>query len=205
MEAGRGADHARPRLMGAKPSVWQRLAAWCHRCLPTRDSLERSRLLRPVAHRVLAPELWRFTRRSVPRGVALGMVTGILFPLGQIPLAALLALSVRANVPAAAATTLITNPFTTPLLWTLAYWIGHWALQVDEAVPGDPLRAAAESGWVQWLMSDAAPAIAVGLLIVSIVMAVAGYGLSVLGWRLWTARKWRRRSVNTAFLSTQID
>ena len=26
---------------------------------------------------VLAPELWRFTRRSVPRGVALGMVTGM--------------------------------------------------------------------------------------------------------------------------------
>ncbi|MEE2917065.1 MAG: DUF2062 domain-containing protein, partial [Pseudomonadota bacterium] len=44
---------------------WDRIAAWSRRNLPTRESMERIRLLRPVAHRVLAPELWRFTRRSV--------------------------------------------------------------------------------------------------------------------------------------------
>ena len=36
------------------PRPWRR-----YRNLPTRESLEKSRLLRPVAHRVLAPELWR--------------------------------------------------------------------------------------------------------------------------------------------------
>ena len=155
--------------------------------------MERSRLLRPVAHRVLAPELWRFTRRSVPRGVALGMITGILFPVAQIPLSALLALPFRANVPTAAATTLITNPFTTPFLWALAYWIGKTTLRLDQVVPGDPLRDAASSGWMQWLMSDAAPAIAVGLLILTAVMAAGGYVLSAWGWRLWIARKWKSR------------
>jgi uncharacterized protein (DUF2062 family) len=172
---------------------WQRCAAWCHRNLPTRESMEKSRLLRPVAHRVLAPELWRFTRRSVPRGVALGMVTGILFPVAQIPLSALLALPVRANVPTAALTTFITNPVTTPLLWAGAYWLGKWTLRLDQALPGDPVRDAASSSWMQWLMSDAAPAIAVGLLIVTVVMAVLGFALSALGWRWWIARKWRAR------------
>ena len=113
--------------------------------------MEQSRLLRPVAHRVLAPELWRFTRRSVPRGVALGMVTGILFPIAQIPLSALLALPFRANVPTAALTTFITNPFTTPFLWALAYWIGKLTLRLDQVVPGDPVRNAASSDWMQWL------------------------------------------------------
>jgi uncharacterized protein (DUF2062 family) len=176
-------------------TTWGRIAAWCRRNLPTRESMEKSRLLRPVAHRVLAPELWRFTRRSVPRGVGLGMVTGILFPVAQIPLSAVLALPFRANVPTAALTTFITNPLTTPFIWAGAYWIGKRALQLDTIVPGDPVRDAASSSWMQWLMSDAAPAIAVGLLIVTAVMAVGGYALSALGWRLWIARKWRHRHV----------
>ena len=39
----------------------------------TRDQIERNRFLKPFAHRLLRSELWRFTRRSVPRGVALGL------------------------------------------------------------------------------------------------------------------------------------
>ncbi len=143
-------------MASAAPGLWQRFAGWCARNLPTRESMENSRLLRPVAHRVLAPHLWRFTRRSVPRGVALGMVTGILFPVAQIPFSAMLALPLRANIPAAALTTFITNPFTTPPLWVAAYWIGKWALRIDAALPGDPVREAANAGWAQWLLSDAA-------------------------------------------------
>lgn len=175
------------------PNVWQRSAAWCRRNLPTRESLERSRLLRPVAHRVLAPELWRFTRRSVPRGVALGMVTGILFPVAQIAVSAVLALPLRANVPTAALTTFITNPLTTPFIWAAAYWIGKWTLHLDAAVPGQPVREAAQASWTQWLMSDAAPALAVGLVILTVIMAIAGYALAALGWRLWIAHKWKVR------------
>jgi uncharacterized protein len=180
-------------MASAAPGFWSRAVAWGRRNMPTRESMEQSRLLRPVAHRVLAPELWRFTRRSVPRGVALGMVTGVLAPVAQIPISALLALPLRANIPAAALTTFITNPVTTPMIWALAYWIGRWALRFDHVVPGQPVRDAATSGWMQWLMSDAAPAIAVGLLIVTVVLAVGGYLLSALGWRLWIARKWSRR------------
>ena len=52
---------------------------WLHRQAPTRDSFERSRFLRPFAQRVFHPALWRFTRRSVPRGVALGLLVGFSF------------------------------------------------------------------------------------------------------------------------------
>ena len=162
--------------------------------MPTRESMEANRLLRPVAHRVLAPELWRFTRRSVPRGVALGTVVGFLAPVAQTPIAALLALPVRANVPVAALTTFITNPLTTPLIWAAGYYIGRSVLRLDRHLPGQPVRDAATSGWLQWLMSDAAPALAVGLLILTAVVALAGYGLSVLGWRWWIAHKWRSRT-----------
>lgn len=176
-----------------KPGWFARCQAWAKRNLPTRESMEENKYLRPVAHRVLAPELWRFTRRSVPRGVALGMVTGIIFPVAQIPLSAVLALPFRANIPTAALTTFITNPFTTPFIWAAAYYIGKWTLRLDQIVPGDPLRDAANSSWMQWLMSDAAPSIAAGLVIITIASSIGGYFLAKYGWEYWIARKWKRR------------
>ncbi|SDA12437.1 DUF2062 domain-containing protein [Sphingomonas sp. NFR15] len=172
--------------------MFARAAAWAHRNLPTRESLERSRLLRPVAHRVLAPALWRFTRRSVPRGVALGMVTGILFPVAQVPLSALLALPVRANIPTAALTTFITNPLTTPPLWVAAYWIGSRLLRYE----GASVRAG--EGWLHWLVSQAGPSLVVGLLTITAVFAVTGFAASALGWRWWIVRKWRARALRRA-------
>ena len=56
--------------------------------LPTREEMAGNRWLAPIAHRFLSPELWRFTRRSVPRGVALGLFSGFIVPVGQIFLAA---------------------------------------------------------------------------------------------------------------------
>ncbi|QNA86837.1 DUF2062 domain-containing protein [Sphingomonas sp. So64.6b] len=157
--------------------------------------MESNRFLKPVAHRVLRPELWRFTRRSVPRGVALGMVTGILAPVAQVALSAVLALPFRANIPAAALTTFITNPFTTPPLWVAAYWIGRSVLRLDAHVPGSPIANTvdANAGWLSWIASEAAPATAIGLLIITVAFAVVGYFASALGWRLWIARKWRNR------------
>lgn len=182
-----------PAITDAAPTRWRRSVAWFRRAMPTREQLEGNRLLRPIAHRVLAPALWRFTRRSVPRGVALGMVVGVLVPVAQTPVAALVALPVRANVPVAAVTTFITNPFTTPPIWVAAYWLGRWLLRFDRHVPGQPVAGAANAGWLQWLLSEAGPATAAGLVAIALAMAVAGYGLTALGWRLWIARKWKVR------------
>ena len=171
-----------------------KMVGWGRRNMPTRESMEGHRLLRPVAHRVFLPELWRFTRRSVPRGVALGMVAGILFPVAQIPLSAILALPFRANIPTAALTTFITNPFTTPPLWVAAYWIGHWILRFDAEI-GQPIasQVAANRGWLQWLLSEAGPSTIVGLFILTLSFAVVGYAASAFGWRWWIAHKWRSR------------
>jgi uncharacterized protein (DUF2062 family) len=179
-------------------TLWQRSADWGRRNMPTRESMERNRMLRPVAHRVLAPALWRFTRRSVPRGVALGMVAGFLFPVGQIVIAALFALPFRANVPVAALTTFITNPLTTPFLWYVAYRIGAWLLQSHATVAVQPVTEAA-TGWLQWATSAlewlwaSGPAFGLGLVVLTSACAIAGYGAAALGWRLKVAHRWRNR------------
>ncbi len=185
-------------MASAVPTLWGRSMAWVRRNMPTRDSMEKNRLLRPVAHRVLAPELWRFTRRSVPRGVALGVVAGFLFPVAQIAIAAVFALPFRANVPVAALTTFITNPLTTPILWLIAYRIGTFLLRSETPLNTQPVAEAA-TGWLQWAFSafhwlwEQGPAFGLGLCVLTGGCAVVGYAASALGWRLWIARKWRNR------------
>ena len=173
-----------------------RFASWTHRKMPTREQMERSRFIRPFAGRVLRSELWRFTRRSVPRGVALGMLVGIIVPFAQILFASLLCLSVRANVPVAALTTFVTNPFTTPLIWLVAYKVGSWLLQVDAMTVVSPVNAAMEHSQfddlLQWL-TGATLVTAFGLVVVAIVAAAVSYLATSFGWRWWIARKRRLR------------
>src|SRR6187402_2733821 len=132
-----------------------RFISWAQRNMPTREQMERNRFIRPFAHRVLRSELWRFTRRSVPRGVALGMLVGIIIPFAQIFFSALLSFTVRANVPVAAATTFVTNPFTTPLIWIISYEVGAFILKVDASTVVAPVSTALEQTEfdqaLQWL------------------------------------------------------
>ncbi|MDD3797806.1 MAG: DUF2062 domain-containing protein [Novosphingobium sp.] len=175
-----------------------RIVTWTRRNMPTREQMERNRWIRPFAHRVLRSELWRFTRRSVPRGVALGMLVGIIIPFAQILFAALLSFTVRANVPVAALTTFVTNPFTTPLLWVLAYRVGSWLLHVDAMTVVAPVNTAIErtelQDALQWL-TGATLVTAFGLVIIAVIASVVSYFVTSVVWRSWVARKRKARVV----------
>jgi uncharacterized protein (DUF2062 family) len=177
-------------------TILTRLSGWVQRSMPTREQMEESRWIRPFAGRVLRSELWRFTRRSVPRGVALGMLVGIIIPFAQILFAALLSLSVRANVPVAALTTFITNPFTTPFIWVIAYKVGAFILKVDAMTVIAPVNQAIEHSdfdqTLQWL-TGATLVTAFGLVIVAVVAAAVSYLATSFSWRWWIAHKRRTR------------
>lgn len=175
-----------------------RLTRWWQAHAPRRELFENSRILAPVAHRVLAPELWRFTRRSVPRGVALGLLVGIflMVPGLQVAGAALLALPLRANIPLAAAMTFLSNPATTPLILWASVYIGNFMLgrTADVSKFVTLLHEHASIGkWVQWLLSEAAPALVFGLAAIAIATAIAGYFVSDWLWRAHLFRKWNAR------------
>jgi uncharacterized protein (DUF2062 family) len=161
----------------------------------SREAIERNRFLKPVAHRVLAPSLWRFNRRSVPRGVALGIFAGILFPFAHMALAAVLAFPCRANVPTAVGSTLVNNPVTFVPIMAGAYATGRWVLRLDASVPGRPIASnvAHNAGWLHWLVAQGGPATIIGLVIIACALAAMGYAATALGWRVWIARKWRTR------------
>ncbi|WP_253344400.1 DUF2062 domain-containing protein [Sphingobium sp. OAS761] len=180
--------------------MMSRLTRWWHANCPTRESLEQSRVLAPVAHRVLEPSLWRFTRRSVPRGVALGLFVGIflLIPGVQIAGAALLALPFRANIPVAAAMTFLSNPATTPLILMISVWLGNWILGRSADASGFMALVdghASISQWTAWLLSEAAPAMLLGLFLISCASAIVGYVIADQFWRRRMGRKWRQRKL----------
>ena len=164
---------------------------WVQRKMPTRAGMERNKYLKPIAHRFLRSELWRFTRRSVPRGVALGMLAAFLIPVGQIFAAVFLALPVRANVPIAAITTFVTNPLTYPFWIAAANQTGKFALQIDAMTVGRPINTHMQSEfgqWLSWLVREAGVT-AFGFLIFAIVFAAIGYLVSSFGWRWWIGHK----------------
>jgi uncharacterized protein (DUF2062 family) len=176
-----------------------RLNAWIRSQAPSRESFERSRFLRPFAQRVFHPALWRFTRRSVPRGVALGLLVGIflLIPGIQIAGAALLALPFRANIPLAAAMTFLSNPATTPFILVASIYVGNSALNMGADVTQFEAlieRNAPLSAWADWLVSSAAPAMLTGLFLIALLSAVIGYVIAAVSWRIWLSRKWKARA-----------
>ncbi|MFB0611106.1 DUF2062 domain-containing protein [Aurantiacibacter poecillastricola] len=162
--------------------------------MPKREEMERNRWLSPVAGTIARSELWRFTRRSVPRGVALGVFAAFIIPLGQTLLAVALALPSRANLPLAAVTTLITNPFTVAFWAVVAHKIGQFFLHIDAATTGAATESIS-SGWLQefaqW--AEIAGVAAFGFMILAIVGAAIGYLVASFAWRFMVARKWGRR------------
>lgn len=176
-----------------------RLARWARNNMPRREDLAESRWIKPFGARVLRSDLWRFTRRSVPRGVGVGILVGIflMIPGLQIVGAALMSVPFRANIPIAAAMTFLSNPATTPFILVASIFVGNrlgfhadtstfYTLYERRAGPGE---------WLAWLASDAAPALICGLFVIALVSALVGYVLSGFIWRWWQGRKWQRRKL----------
>ncbi|XUU59928.1 DUF2062 domain-containing protein [Erythrobacter sp. HA6-11] len=157
--------------------------------MPSREEMARNKYLAPIAHRFLSPELWRFTRRSVPRGVALGLFAAFIVPIGQIFLAAFLALPARANMPLAALVTFVTNPFTLPAWLVVAKNVGELTLNIDETMgPGAAGQFAEDSGWLATFF-ELAGVTAFGFVVLAVFSAAVGYVISSAVWRVMVARR----------------
>ncbi|MCA0908956.1 DUF2062 domain-containing protein [Qipengyuania gaetbuli] len=178
-------------MSGPRSKTW--LSDLIRKHMPTREEMASNRYLRPIAHRFLSPELWRFTRRSVPRGVALGLFAAFIVPLGQIFLAAFLALPARANVPLSALVTFVTNPFTLPFWLVVANRVGELTLNIDATLGAGAANTLAEDSGVlaRWL--EVGGVTAFGFVVLAVVSAALGYLIAGFGWRYIVAHKRRKR------------
>lgn len=162
--------------------------------MPSREEMAKNRYLAPIAHRFLSPELWRFTRRSVPRGVALGLFSAFIIPVGQIFLAAFLALPLRANVPLAAIVTFVTNPFTIWFWIPVANRVGNFMIRIDADTANEAARQL-EDGAINWAAEagEMAGLTVLGFVVLAVSSAIIGYFVAVGAWRVIVARKRAKR------------
>ncbi|GAA4813157.1 hypothetical protein GCM10023232_05660 [Sphingosinicella ginsenosidimutans] len=174
-----------------------RLPGWIARHIPTRESIEKHRLLRPFAHHLGKPDLWHFNHRSVPRGVAIGLGIGVIIPFMHTFVAAIFAIPARANVVLAAAFTLVVNPLTIPPMYWAAYRIGRWELHYDALVtdPETARQASGEFARLLFWIHEASGPIALGIVTLALSAAAIGYVASALAWRAWL---WRRKPADEA-------
>ena len=135
------------------------------------------------------------TRRSVPRGVALGLFVAVIIPVMHTAIAAVLAIPARANVAVAAAFTLVINPLTIPPLYYAAYRIGSWELHHDATLvnPAAAERFSSELSRLLFWVHQASGSIALGVLTIAAGAAILGYALSALVWRFWLNSRRRQR------------
>lgn len=169
------------------------------RFLPDRDQIHRNRWLAWLGPGLLHPRLWRFSRRGVALGVGLGVFFGLLIPIAQIPLSAAAALLLRANVPVAVGSTLVTNPVTFAPIYIFAHHLGSALLGEPEtpAAGAAPRPAVGKEtgGWrTAWenILGLGKPLL-LGLSILAVTGGLLTYGAIMLFWRLKTTWNWKRR------------
>lgn len=169
------------------------LADAIRKYMPSREEMARNKYLAPIAHRFLSPELWRFTRRSVPRGVALGLFCAFIVPLGQIFLAAFMALPARANVPISALVTFVTNPLTFPFWAIVAKKVGELMLNIDQAMGVGKAEQFADDKGALATFFELAGVTAFGFVVLALVTSALGYLLASFWWRRVVHLKRQRR------------
>jgi len=115
-------------------------------------------------------ELWRLDRRRVAVGLAIGAFFSIMLPVGQALVAVAIAFIARANLPAAALGTLISNPLTIAPLYAAAYATGA-------ALLGLPLELPAKG------LAEVGRPLLVGATLLAIALATAAWLMVEALWR----------------------
>jgi uncharacterized protein (DUF2062 family) len=176
----------------------RRLQRW----LPSEETLRSRRSLRWLGPLLRRPWLWQLSRRRVAAGAAIGVFFGFVIPVLQIALAAVAALVLRANLPVAAVSTLVSNPFTYVPIGVLAHKTG--AVLLGDAADARAARAQAEAlveqietstadgrHWSERLLGVGKP-LMLGLAVFAVAGAVvtwAGVNLAWLGVVVWRRRR----------------
>jgi len=150
--------------------------------------------LRPFGSLLHHPVYFSINRRSISSAMAIGLFVAVLPMPGHTPLALVLGLLFRANLPVALLVIWVANPLTyAPILYG-DYLLGNYLLGIT---PGDFRMG---SSWAEFgdLMASAWRPLWFGAIVGGLLLAVLGYGLTNAAWRANTLWRYRNRIAQRA-------
>ncbi len=154
------------------------------------------------------PNLWHLNRNSVSRAFFAGLFAGfafLLFP-GQMFVAAVIAIAIRANLPISVGLVWITNPITSPPIIYLALKIGAFFIPVETtfdlgallSLEWSELSFKDEAAGFLLMLKEAWRPLILGSVIIGTALGAAGYLVVQLFWRWHVARAWNTRQFKRA-------
>ena len=179
-------------------SLLQRLRSRLAGHLPSQAQIAGNRWLAWLRPWLQHPKLWHWSRRGVAMGVALGVFFGLLIPIAQIPLSVAAAVILRANIPTAVASTLVSNPVTFGPIYYGAYRLGVWVTGSKERpkiidLHDSQITLEHEDTPFWQRITNLGKPLLVGLSITAVLMGLLTYGITSLIWRWRTLAKRRDR------------
>jgi uncharacterized protein (DUF2062 family) len=157
---------------------------------PRSDTLRNHWALKPFVRFLGDPRLWSLQRRTVAPAFGAGLaICFVPLPI-HIPLAALVAITTRINIPSIMLGIAVVNPLTVVPAYFLAYKIGVW-------VTGSPPRAFAfEMSW-DWVQNGLGPIwkpFLIGCAVTGALAGLLGYALLDVVWRYSVRKRYRERA-----------
>jgi uncharacterized protein len=159
------------------------------RYLPQRHAIHSQRSLKLLGDRLHDPLLWHLNRHAVAGGMSVGLfVAFIPIPL-QMVLAAIVAIALRVNVPAAVLGAWFTNPLTMAPAFLLSYRIGAFLLRQPTSLTHFEMSFP----WLKETLDHVWQPLLLGSLVLGAFCAVLGNILIRVLWRLHLVRHWKAR------------
>lgn len=171
------------------------------RFLPSHDRIRQNRHIARFGPWLQHHNLWHVNRRSVAGGVAVGLFAGLIpgsNPV-QFMAAAVFSIAFHVNLPIAVIVTLYSNPFTIVPLYVMAFKLGELVLLRNNGLPPAATFSLEDKGISEWLpavfewLASVGKPLLVGLPLLALLLATAGYLVVDLGWRLHVRYAWYRR------------
>lgn len=167
------------------------------RWLPSHETLREHKALKPLTPLLGNPALWHLNRRSASGAVGIGLLVAWIPLPCQMLIAAIAATWFRANLPVAVSLVWLTNPFTMPPLFYLAYQCGSRLL----GMPPVEFQPQLELQWLVGVMQEIGMPFLLGSVVLGLGCGLFGFLAVRLAWRISMQRRWllrRRRRLEIA-------
>lgn len=135
------------------------------------------------------PNLFHLNRLSVSRAFLVGIFVCFLPIPGQMVVAALGALWLRANLPISVALVWISNPVTMPAMFYACYQLGLTLLNA----PSRPFHFELSMDWILAEIGYLLPPLLAGTLVCALFFSCLSFLLINQLWRWNVSRNWQRR------------